>query len=151
LWHRVSVAQIDLLVAALDLSLVRLIRGAMADNAGGIPGPLGTIQRSPDLFESRHRVHPEPVIEPRKRIEPEPRFEPRTVYYTTRYQPLDPPAAPPCDPEPPDCIRPLPAPVQPPWRQLVWEQPIVVQRPVIKKIIVQPDVIHKGSLIDFFV
>jgi hypothetical protein len=51
-----------LVVAALDLKLVRLVRAAMRGVAAGRVRP----------------IHPAPVIEPRKRIEPEPEIEPRS-------------------------------------------------------------------------
>jgi len=141
---------IGLLLAASELSLVRLIRGAIAENAGGAAGPLGTIRPGADSFETRARIDPEPEIEPRRTIEPEPRVEPRTVYYTLQFQPVPPPVDPVPRADLPPEVEASPSPIRPPWEVPIWEQPVVIEKPIIKKIVVRPDVIHKGALLDFF-
>lgn len=149
----------SLLVAALDLQLVRLLRDAMADNGPGRGTPATELGPAPTLIERRFRIHPEPVIEPRRRIEPEPRIEPREVIRPAdRYEPSGG-----CDPA--VVVVPVPVPVEcygtykrppaiePPWRVLPWEQapqPAPV-RPKVKVEMRPPDIVHKGSLIDFFI
>ena len=139
-------SNVSLIVAALDLKLVRLLRGAMADNPHGQPvsglGPAPTNLS----FGSRPRVEPEPRFEPRKRIEPTPHFEPRPVI---RPEPrVEPPL---CEaPHEPEMPSRLKSPIEPPWRVLPWEQP-VQPAPKVKLTIVRPDVVSKGSLIDFFI
>ena len=136
-------ADVSLIVAGLDLKLVRLLRGAMAGqlSAFGLngvgAGPLGT----------RH-------IEPRPRVEPEPRFEPRKVIHP---QPGIEPG--PCHPAP--CQAPheaeLPlrtrSPLEPPWRVVPWKPsaPPAQPLPKVKLLIARPDVVTKGTLIDFFI
>lgn len=140
---------VSLLVAALDLSLVRSIRSAMraADlAAGGVPGPLGTIQ-------DRHTIHPqtvhepEPRIEPRKVIHPTPHFLPRPVIHPVERYEILPPV--PVRAEQTEHPVHLGAPLPPPWKQPIWETPIPPQ-PVIKVITLKPDIQNKGSLIDIF-
>jgi hypothetical protein len=161
-------ATASLLVAASDLQLVRLLRGAMrtadlsSGAAGGGFGPAAVI-------EPRPRHHPDPLIEPRPRIHPTPRFEPRPVIHPTpRFEPrpvirpeprVDAPAYPcvvleivvdPCDSN---------CPIEPPWRVLPWEpgadvsaqaeslaQPAHRVKPPIRR----PDIVGKGALIDLF-
>jgi hypothetical protein len=142
----VAPASVSAIVATLDLQLVRLLRAAMADGA----------QRATALGPAPTNVH----IEPRKRLEPEPRFEPRTVYHPTphfeprpvyhpaaRYVPTD-PAAPLCDASPTD-PDPGRCKIQPPWKVRPWEAPVPMKTEV-KVVLVRPDIVNKGSLIDFF-
>jgi hypothetical protein len=52
------------------------------------------------------------------------------------------------------CPPKRPTAVEPPWRVLPWEQgPDVEMRvwPKVKVVVRPPDIIHKGSLIDFFI
>ena len=136
----------SLLVASLDLQLVRLLRDAIrtADLSSGAGAPgFGPAA----VVEPRPRHHPDPLIEPRPRVRPTPRFEPRPVIHPTprieaslndaaRVAPPDP-----CPPR---------SPLQPPWKVLPWEQ--VVSPPALIKInVVRPDIHHKGSLIDLFI
>jgi hypothetical protein len=148
----------SLLVAALDLNLVRLLRDAMADTGPGRGTPATELGPAPTLIERRFRIEPEPEIGPRKRIEPAPRVEPREVVrLPDRYEPSG------CDPA--VVVVPVPVPVEccgtykrppaiePPWRVLPWEQapePAPV-RPKVKVEVRPPDIVHKGSLIDFFI
>lgn len=144
-----NVGSVNLLVAALDLSVVRSIRDAIrtADlSAGGRPGPLGTIQKAVTIAP-RQVIHPEPRIEPRKVIHAEPRIEPRRVIHPTpRYEVLPPIQV--CA-EQTEHVPNLGSPLPPPWKQPIWETPLPV-KPVIKLVVHRPDIHNKGSLIDVF-
>ena len=138
-------ATISAIVATLDLKLVRLIRAAMQDDRKHAVTPLGP---APQDILPRKRIEPEPRIEPRQHIHPTPYFEPRPVYHPTpRYGPRECPCPPPCDPLPKDdtghCR------IQPPWKVRPWEAPMPMKREV-KVVVVRPDIVSKGSLIDFF-
>ena len=145
----VSAADVGLIVAALDLKLVRLVRGAMAPNPNGKPvafiGPAPTNAR----FLPRPVVHPTPRFEPRPVIHPTPRFEPRLVIHPRpRVEPLPCACEPPHEPEMPARSK---SPIEPPWKVLPWEQPPGQPAPKVKLAIYRPDVVSKGSLIDFFI
>lgn len=130
-----------LIAAASDLQVVRLLRDAMraADAAAGPVGPAGGIA-------PRRSAHPAPRFEPRPVHEPSPRIEPRdTVELTPRLE-LAPAPSPEQAPKPP-CRKP---PIEPPWRILPWEMPLQPP-PKVKLIIQRPDIVSKGSLIDFFI
>jgi hypothetical protein len=143
-------ATASLVVAALDLKLVRLLRDAIrtADLAGGKLGPRAALPLiAEDRFLARRVIDPEPRFEPRPVIHPTPRFEPRPVIHpTVRVEPNVVVAAAPNCGHPKSCPGPLP----PPWRQPVWEIP-VPPRPVLKLVCYRPDMRHKGSLIDVFI
>ena len=149
----------SLLVASLDLQLVRLLRGAMADTGPGRGTPATELGPAPTLIGQRFRIDPEPEVERRRHIEPEPRVEPREVIrLPDRYEPSGVEATVVVVPVPVPvecyghCKRP-PA-VEPPWRVLPWEQAPAVDAPVrpkIKVVAPPPDIVHKGSLIDFFI
>jgi hypothetical protein len=145
-----------LLVAALDLNLVQLLRGAMraADIAVGRPqavselGPAPT--PPPDRFDR------EPLFEPRRVYHPEPRFAPRPADVATEAA-----AGTNENTTPPSqvevfctcCVTAKPeveSPLAPPWRQPIWTTPIS-PAPRVKIVKIQPDIINKGSLIDFFI
>ena len=138
----------SLIVASLDLQLVRLLRDAMAPPIGsGEPAhPLGP---APTTIERRFRVEPEPKIEPRKRIEPEPRIEPRQVIRPAdRFEPRESDLV----PVPVECYKPCRKfEIEPPWKVMPWEQAPCPVAPKIKVVVPPPDVVHKGSLIDFFI
>jgi len=133
----VSAADVGLIVAALDLNLVRLVRGAMAPNPNGkavaFIGPAPTNAR----FLSRPVVHPTPRFEPRPVIHPRPRVEPLPCA-----------CEPPHEPEMPVRSK---SPIEPPWKVLPWEEPPAQPAPKVKLAIYRPDVVSKGSLIDFFI
>jgi hypothetical protein len=140
----------SLLVASLDLQLVRLVRDAMATPAGS-GEPASGLGPAPTIVERRFRIEPEPEILPRRRIEPEPYVEPRRVIHLTdRFEPADPvPVAVPFE-----CYKPCKrSPIEPPWAVLPWEERFspLAAPPKIKVVAPPPDVIHKGSLIDFFI
>lgn len=134
-------------LAALDLSLVRLLRGAMSPGGNGSVAGIGP---APSNVMPRPNAQPEPVIEPRDRYHPTPRFEPRPVHhpeprFTQREDISLPPIvvleAPPCRSD---------NPIEAPWEVLPWEKPLPPP-PEIKVWIKPPDrVISKGSLIDLF-
>ena len=143
----IGAANVSLIVAALDLNLVRLVRGAMADNPNGSPvSGLGPAPNN-DRFEPRRRVEPEPRFEPRPVVHPAPRFLPRPVIHPApRVEPR--PCEPPHEPEMPVRTR---SPIEPPWKVLPWDQPPEPPEPRVKLAIYRPDVVSKGSLIDFFI
>ncbi len=140
--------QTGVLVAALDLSLVRLLRGAIrtADIAGGKFSP-------PDARvaaqQSRQIQNPERCIDARDVIRPADRYEPREVIHpAARFDNADcittcpdPGAYRPCDP----CLPQL----LPPWRIPLDKIPLPA-RPIVKVHLHRVDVHNKGSLIDVF-
>jgi hypothetical protein len=146
-----AAAVTSLIVASLDLQLVRLVRGAMATPAGS-GEPASGLGPAPTIIERRFRIEPDPQILPRQRIEPEPRVEPRqVVHLPDRFEPSNP-----NDYAPPpsyECYRPhTRSPIEPPWKVLPWEEAACPPPPPkIKVVTPPPDVIHKGSLIDFFI
>jgi hypothetical protein len=150
----VGVADIpSLIVASADLRVVQLLRDAIrtADIQSGRGQPVSGLGPAPTHIERRFRVQPETEILPRKRIEPEPRIEPRQVIRPAdQFEPRE------CDlvPVPVECYRPCTtrSPVEPPWKVLPWEMPIDCRVPPrVKAVVRPPDIIHKGSLIDFFI
>ena len=144
-------SSVNLLVAALDLKLVRLLRAAM--NAGDCckpGGPCHLVQPGP-RFEPRKRVEPEPVIEPRRHIHPEPRFEPRPVIRPSDRDECCPPAAPIDAPAPKSST----SPIEPPWKILPWEDHPSAPSPrallTVKVVTGRSDQGYKGNLIDLFI
>lgn len=149
----------SLVIATLDLQAVRLLRDAirtteLSDNArpldpAGVPvdGP------PPPL---RH-LHPEPVVEPRRHIHPPPVVEPRRVIHLApELVPSDSVTCAPCAPA--ECIEPFAkSPIEPPWKMLPWDPRAAAGRlapppaKVVKRVIRPPDIVHKGTLIDFFI
>jgi hypothetical protein len=145
-----STSGISLLVAALDLKLVRSIRDAIrtADIHSGRTGPRGTF---PPLEPSpRKQVEPEPRFEPRVVYHPTPRFEPRPVVHCRpiAVEPCDRQTLAPLEPEPQPCRTKCPLPA--PWQESVWKTPIPAASEV-KVHLHRTDVVHKGSLIDLFI
>ena len=143
-------ARIDLLVAALDLKLVRLLRDAIRTTAeaAGRGQSVSGLGPAPNNFLGRRRIEPTPVIEPRKRIEPTPRIEPRTVIHLTPRVVEPPPLV--CPPAEPEKCRIGKSGLVPPWKVLPWERP--VEPAIIVKVIKRnPDIVRKGSLIDCFI
>lgn len=143
---RVAPSSISAIVATLDLKLVQGVRAALQDDAklaaATALGPAPTPQSL-----GRDRFEPEPFIEPRKHITPTPHFEPRPIHHP------EPKFAPGEDLYPPS--SPLPedpggrCPIEPPWKVRPWEQPVPIKLEV-KVVRVHPDIVHKGSLIDYF-
>ena len=148
-------SSVGLVVAALDLKLVRLVRAAMQPGNGGAPGPMRLIQPQPGAGP-RRRAEPEPVVEPRPRVRPEPAVEPRQTLG------MGVPRSDRCDgcgpvvpTEPAEKSPNSSSPVEPPWKVLPWEDrppPAPVRYvPVIKVIQARPDIQCKGSVIDLFI
>lgn len=147
--HAVAIGSVNpaITLAALDLSLVRLLRGAMSPGGNGAVTALGP---APTNIASRAGAQPEPVIEPRVRYHPTPRFEPRPVHHPEpRFVPREDIGLPPIEiVEATEC-RSKKA-IEAPWQVLPWEKPLPPP-PVIKVYIRPPDkVISRGSLIDFY-
>ena len=145
-------ANVNLLVAALDLKMVRLVRAAM--NGGDDGHDLGRHEKDA-LIKPRQRIEPEPRFEPRKRIEPEPRFEPRPVHRPS--EPI-PPACPDCCPAATSADATggtsSTSPIEPPWKVLPWErEPEPRPRPIqrVKVVTGRPDLSGKGNVIDLFI
>ncbi len=121
-----NVPAIGLITASLDLQLVRLIRGAIAENNVGNVQP---------------KIHPGGTssnvdFEPRKTIHPTPRFEPRPVH--TPEPVITSPEVIRCKPIEleacklvPEAFGPLPAPWQMLLREKVWNRPVATPEGVI--------------------
>ena len=147
---------VQVLTAALDLKLVTLLRGAMraADIASGRMEPVSQLGPAPTPPPPLG-LNPEPVFEPRLHIHPTPVFEPRQVIHLTpRVQqppPITLPASIQIEPAPCGCgSGHSSSPIQPPWAIMPWQNP-VPPAPKVKVVKVRPDIISKGSLIDFFI
>ena len=147
-------SSVGLVVAALDLKLVKLLRAAMQPG-GGAPGGMRLIHPQP-VVEPRKRIEPDPVFEPRPRVRPEPAFEARQMLglAVTRPECCD-GYAPIAPTEPVEKGAHSSSPIEPPWRVLPWEdRPLsapVRYVPKIKVIRARPDIQCKGSVIDLFI
>jgi hypothetical protein len=147
-------SSVGLIVATLDLQLVRLLRAAMRHGEVGPGDDMRLIHPEP-VIRPRHRAGPEPIIEPRPHVRPEPMFEPREKLRADGI----PVAC--CDSiapftcaEPVEKASPSSSPIEPPWKVLPWEdRPIPAPRPPrkIKVIVTRPDSYCKGSVIDLFI
>lgn len=138
---------VSLIVATLDLQLVRLLRGAIraADAASGHGGQY---HGSPAAtFEPRRIIHPEPRYERRPVIHPTPRFAPRPVerIHKTGLDPV-PTCTVTCAPAPSHIGK---SPIEPPWKKLPWENPAPPAQ-IIKVFVRRPDNACKGTIIDCF-
>ncbi len=136
---------VGVLVAALDLALVRSITSAVQANliaAGGVPGPLGTIEMPGPFPRGRTDSY---EIGPREVIEPTPRFLPRLTHEPDP-RVVDPGIIP-IHPEQPSRLE---APFEPVWKQLppVDEKRTVTQ---VKYAVVRVDLHRKGTMLDIFV
>lgn len=139
-------SSINLIVAAMDLSLVRLVRDAMRTADNSAAGVASTHPAACDRFESRN-LHPTPVYEPRRVLHPTPRYEPRPVLHPTprvECPPVDRESD--CEPKPQAKTNPI----QPPWKVMPWQNPPELP-PVIKIVLKNPDVHRSGRLIDCFI
>jgi hypothetical protein len=145
---------VGLVVAALDLKLVRLVRAAMQPGVGPAGGVDGTIRPTP-VFEPRRRIEPEPVIEPRQKYRPEPVFEPRQRLGGGLRCDCAGETAPAAPTEPVEKVSRSVSPIEPPWKVLPWEQPPDAHRvrPLRKIKVIQPrpDMQCKGTVIDIFI
>ena len=139
-------SSVSAIVAALDLQLVRGLRAALQDDIRRGVHPLGPAPTQ--QLPGRQRIEPEPIIEPRRHIHPTPYFAPRPVHHPEpKFAPCDVFAPPSCTPLPEDPGGKCP--IEPPWKVRPWEQPVPIKREV-KVVVVRPDIVSKGSLIDFF-
>ena len=145
----------DLVVAGLDLQLVRLLRDAIrtADAASGKTSPIAFIgpAPTPPPPQGDGLLSPSPRFEPRPVIHPTPRFEPRPVIHPTpREGPA--PLLPPVDGERP---RITPSPIEPVWKKLPPVQPDPINNELASKVKViwrRPDLLSsKGSVLDVFI
>ena len=140
-------SNVSLIVATLDLQLVRLLRGAIraADQSSAAAH---SILSPAARFEPRPVLHPTPRFEPRLVAHPTPRFEARLVERPCRTNPdAIPLNSAPCAPEKPRIAK---SPIEPPWKTLPWENPPPPAQ-VIKVVIRPPDNSSKGSIIDCFI
>ena len=150
MWHVVGVpSEISLLAASMDLQLVKLLRDAMRTTACATKLGVAVACARSRCIEPRVRIDPEPFIEPRVVITPTPRFEPRPVYYVREPVYLDPNAPLPAPTEP-ECPRKTPPVCPPPWKSLPPVEHPEQVAPKVKVLIQRPDIVTKGSLIDFF-
>ncbi len=149
-------SSVGLIVASLDLRLVRLVRAAMHPNNGsqGPGGPDRLIVPAPNVAP-RQRPHAEPAVEPRPRVRPEPVFEPRAVLRPVNEASIG--RGDVCvivEVEKADATS-GGSPIEPPWKVLPWENPPAPRfaRPVQKVKVVngRPDIISSGTLIDLFI
>ena len=145
-------ASVGLIVASLDLRLVRLVRAAMNGGAGACGAGRGVCPER--VIEPRRRIEPEPEIEPRKHVHPTPVFEPRPRHRPDAVRSGCGPLAP-VTPTEPSEKSPHPSwPIEPPWKVLPWEGGVCnPPRPVrkIKVFEARPDMRSKGAVIDLFI
>ncbi len=136
---------VSAIVAMLDLKLVRGVRAALQDDA---KHPAATaLGPTPQQMLPRQRIEPEPYIEPRRHITPTPHFEPRPIHHR---EPTFAPGDALWSPSTPVVKDPGgESPIQPPWKVRPWEAPVPIKLEV-KVVQVRPDIVHKGTLIDFF-
>jgi hypothetical protein len=144
----------SLIVAALDLQVVRLLRAAIrsADlqSLADRQAPAATAARSAErsshrccdfYCDSRRYVCPKPVYAPRRVLHPTPRIDlhcaPRLAL--DRHEKVAEPAT-----------AATPSPIQAPWKTLAWKDtPRVTMK--VKMVQHRTDIINKGSLIDYFI
>jgi hypothetical protein len=136
------VGDIALLTAALDLQLVRLIRGAMA-------GPAGADCSKEPKYEQRQVIHPEPKYEERRVITPDPVYKrPQVITPDPKYVPA------PLIGEAPqsDAGHCHTYKVEAPWKVLPWEKAPpsepVQNAPRVKVVKVQPDMARRGAVLN---
>lgn len=148
-WNVNAGASISLITAALDLSVVRLIRGAISANLVGKTGPLGTVVRpvKSGQVATRFVHHPDPRIEPRRSVTPTPTIEPRqTIHPTPTMAPVGVSSA---TPPPGDTTSRGDPVLPPPWMLPHWQMPLP-PTPIVKLSLHRPDTRHKGTLLDRF-
>jgi hypothetical protein len=148
-------SSVGLLVATLDLQLVRLVRAAMQAGGGAGGGGAGRTIHPAPVIEPRRRIEPEPAIEPRLRVRPELEIEPRMRPGIGESTWCRPQAACPVAPaEPVEKGAHSTSPIEPPWKVRPWEQQDSDRvRPVrkIKVIQARPDIQSTGTVIDLFI
>jgi hypothetical protein len=148
-----------LIIATFDLSVVRSIRGAIrtADISAGRGQPASPLGPAPDPTPRRHIV-PEPIIDRRTVIHPSSTNEVRTLAYTVRYEArpevqynlAGPPVT---DAETCRPCCPVEGPIPPVWKQLppVQQRIPLAPRRVVKIIRQQPDIRHRGIVVDIHI
>lgn len=149
-------SSVGLIVASLDLRLVRLVRAAMHPGNGpqGPGGPDGLIVPAPAVAP-RQRLASEPVVEPRPRVTPEPVFEPRPVLRPINDASIGRGDA--CVVVEVERVEKTSSgsPIEPPWKVLPWENPPPPRpvRPVqrVKVVTGRPDISSSGTVIDLFI
>lgn len=135
-------SSVNLLLAGMDLKLVQLLRSAM--NHGGPGGATGAACGNPSS-QGRQVHQPTPRIEPRKVIHPAAYYTPRPVHHPEPT--FAPPTTLPLPDTHPHALKNLfPA----PWKQPLKDLP-PEPRPIIKQVQYKVEIVHKGSLIDFFI
>jgi hypothetical protein len=148
-------SSVGLVVATLDLKLVRLLRAAMRPGDGRPGAGLRLIHPAPAV-EPRRRTGAEPVIEPRAHVQPAPVFEPRDRLRLDACAPAHCATCSQLAPaEPVETPSRSSSPIEPPWKVLPWEDwhRAPPPRPVrkIKIVMTRPDSYCKGSVIDLFI
>ena len=137
-------SNIALIVASLDLKLVRLLRDAIRTT--DLAGAQSRGSLTPEVqFGTRRHIEPTPAIEPRRHIHPTPRIEARPVIHPqARVE-----AAPPIVYPEPEMPKKSMSPFVPPWKVMPWENP---PQPLLKVKLIKskPDTVRKGSMIDCF-
>lgn len=140
---QVGASNVQALVAALDLKLVRLIRDAIDHT----DAELLRFDRC-DLIDQRRRFEPEPEIEPRKTIQPSPEMIPGDVYQASpRIEPLPAVFAPPVESAATCRTK---SPIEPPWKVVPWSAkfPPEPSPAPVKPRPPRPDLAVRGRLID---
>jgi hypothetical protein len=136
---------VNLITAAMDLKLIRLLRGAMqpklphAPGAHGVPGPAPTLPGRP-THQASPALLPPTVVQPPPLLRPPPIIFFRPIFKEIPLECATPPHAGPTSHT---------MPLQPPWKSLPWKSPLPPP-PLIKVVQHRPDIISKGSLIDFY-
>lgn len=152
-------SNISLLVATLDLAVVKSIRDAIrtADLSSGkqfpvtaigpAPNPLNGCGGAGDCYEHRRHIMPEPVYEPRRHYTPAPEFLPRPVIHPV---PRVEPGCVPCPPVPHGCEPMKKCPIEPPWASVPWKNPTPAPDK-IKVVVKVHDKDRRGQIIDLFI
>lgn len=138
-------SDVSLIVAGMDLKMVQGVIRAMraADIAGAKTKP------PIDRYNETHATRRFDEVQPRRVIHPTPEIAPRRVIHPTpRVEPT--PALPAVDRADEIHSHITPSPIQPPWKVLLWNQP-VQSPPIVKQIVQKTDILNKGTLLDLVV
>ena len=130
----------SLLIAKLDLNIVRLLRRAMQPRRDGC--------RSSTKYQDRQIIHPQPRIEPRRVLHPNPTYSPRIVDRHSKTNPqsivIEVPVV-----VPQTTNRVAPPVLEAPWKKIPWQNPLPPVE-LIKVFATNPDEHRKGQRIDCF-